>query len=252
MASKTQSYIGKGSVYIGRKGKRPVRIGNTSKLEFSFEEETKDLQDYESTGGGKADSVSRIKAVKLSLTVHDLSPENVALAMRGTVADIAGGNVVDERHDDVQAGTLVVFAKPQDMSKPLEVKRADAMPADPDFVDGVDYLRKRAGIVILAGGGIHDGDDIEVSYTATPGVNIQALTDVGEEVALIFDGINEANGLPLLVDVFRMKPGASKGWSLIGDDFSALEIESEVLSDDSKAGTGLSKFFSARMGRDAS
>lgn len=242
----TQSYIGKGSVYIARPGKALIRIGNSSKLEFSIDEEKKEQDDYENPGGGVADSISRIKAVKIGLTVLQLSPENLAMALRGTVADLSGGAVAAEPHLDVISGGLVVFDKPQDLTKPLTVTDgADVAPVTYD--EGTDYIRRRTGIEIVTGGGIANASDIEVAYTALASTSIEALTNVGEEVRLVFDGINEANGSPVFVDAFRVKPGVSKGWSLIGDDFASLEIEADVLKDDSKTGIGLSKFFTARF-----
>ncbi|MBW7901265.1 MAG: hypothetical protein H3C26_07300 [Rhodocyclaceae bacterium] len=247
---RTQSYIGKGSISIARPGKPLIPIGNTSKLEFAIEEDKKELADYENTGGGIADAISRIKSVRLSLSVHKLSPENLAMALRGGLVSTAAGAVADEVHEDVQAGGLVVFAKPQDLEKSLVVTDGEEIDTV-TYQEGRDYVRRRAGIVtvpVADGGTIPNESDIAVSYTALSSITVEALTNVGEEVRLVFDGVNEANGLPLLVDAFRVKPGAAKGWSLIGDDFSALEIEADVLKDDSRTGLGLSSFFSARMG----
>lgn len=245
----TKSYIGKGSVYIARPGKALIKIGNSSKLEFSIDEEKKEQPDFENPGGGVADSVSRIKSVKLALTVLKLSPENLALALRGTTGAGAGGAVDKEPHAGVLAGGLVVFAKSQDLTKPLTVTDGEAV--DPViYQEGRDYVRRRAGIEIVAvadGGTIVDKSDIDASYTALSAVTVEALTNTGEEIRLVFDGINEANGKPVFVDAFRVKPGAAKGWSLIGDDFASLEIEADVLKDDSKTGVGISQYFNARL-----
>lgn len=240
----TQAYIGKGSVYIAKAGDPLTRIGNTSKLEFSFEEEKKEMADYENTGGGVADSISRIKAVKLALTVHKLSAENLALALRGTSAVSAAGAVVDEEHANVQLGGLVVFSKTPDTAIAYVVTNQAGTVT---YTAGTDYIVRRAGLEIPSGSAIADNSTIKVDYTALAAMKIEALTDTGIEVRLVFDGINEANGKPMLVEAFRVKPGASKGWSLIGDDFSALEIEADVLKDESVTGGGLSQFFKARM-----
>lgn len=240
----TQSYIGKGSVYIAKAGDPLTRIGNTSKLEFSFEEEKKELADYENTGGGIADSISRIKAVKLALTVHQLSPENLALALRGSSAASAAGAVTDEVHANVQVGGLVVLDKTPDTAIAYVVTDNAGTTT---FTAGTDYIVRRAGLEIPAGSTIPDASTIKVDYTAVAATNVQALTATGDEVRLVFDGINEASGKPMLVEAFRVKPGASRGWSLIGDDFSALEIEADVLKDETITGTGLSQFFKARL-----
>lgn len=247
---RTQSYIGKGSISIARPGKPLQRIGNSSQLDFSIEEDKREEADYENPGGGVANSVARVKSVRISLSVFRLSPANLALALRGTTAAVAAGQVADEEHGGVLAGGLVVFKRSQDLEEELIVTGGDD--TQPEiYEEGRDYVRRRAGIEIVPeaeGGTIADKSDVTVSYTALSDVTVEALTNVGEEVRLVFDGINEANGLPLLVDVFRLKPSAAKGWKLIGDDFTALEIEADVLSDQTRAGMGVSQFFNARMG----
>lgn len=240
----TQSYIGKGPVYIAKAGDPLIKIGNTSKLDFAVEEDKKELMDYENPGGGVADSVTRIKSVKLTLTVHKLSAENLALALRGVSAVVAGGAQTDESHANVQVGGLVVFDKTPDTAIAYVVTNVGATIT---YTVGTDYIVRRAGLEIPAGSTIVDASTILVDYTALAAVKVEALTNVGEEVRLVFDGINEANGKPMLVEAFRVKPGATKGWSLIGDDFAALEIEADVLKDETITGTGLSQYFKARM-----
>ena len=240
----TQSYIGKGSVYIAKAGDPLVRIGNTSKLDFSIEEEKKELMDYENPGGGVADSVTRIKGVKLALSVHKLSAENLATALRGASAVVAAGAVTDEAHANVQVGGLVVFDKTPDTAIAYVVTDNAGTTT---YTVGTDYIVRRAGLEIPAGSTITDDSTIKVDYTALAAVKVEALTNVGEEVRLVFDGVNEANGKPMLVEAYRVKPGATKGWSLIGDDFATLEIEADVLKDETITGEGLSQYFKARM-----
>jgi len=61
MAFQKRSFVGKGKLYLGRYGQNNLqRIGNTSKLSLSIDEETKELADYENPGGGVADALSRI------------------------------------------------------------------------------------------------------------------------------------------------------------------------------------------------
>jgi hypothetical protein len=240
----TQAYIGKGSIYIAKAGDPLIRIGNTSKLEFAIEEDKKEQMDYENPGGGVADSVTRIKSVKLSLSVHKLSAENLALALRGASAAVTGGAVVDEAHANVQVGGLVVFNKTPDISVAYVVTDNAGTTT---YTVGADYIVRRAGLEIPAGSTIADASTIKVDYTALAAMKVEALTAVGEELRLVFDGVNEANGKAMLVEAFRVKPGAAKGWSLIGDDFATLEIEADVLKDETITTTGLSQYFKARM-----
>lgn len=244
MSTITQSYIGKGSVYLARANAGLIKIGQTSKVDFSVDEEKKELADNENPGGGVADSVSRIKSVKIGLTVHRLSPENLGIALRGSTATQSAGAVADEEHLSVRPGGLVPFVKTPDPAVAIVVKN-DA--GTVTYTEGVDYLITRAGIVVTDGGGIAEGSNISVSYTALKTMSVEALTATGQEMRFFFDGINEANGLPMQVEAFRIKPGVAKGWSLIGDDFAGLEIEADVLKDEARTGSGLSQYFRAQM-----
>ncbi|OQA32882.1 MAG: hypothetical protein BWY57_01609 [Betaproteobacteria bacterium ADurb.Bin341] len=239
----SQSYIGKGNVYLGKVGEPLLNIGNTSKLDFSFEEEKKELMDYQNAGGGVADSLSRIKAVNVSLTVHQLSPENLALALRGETANSSAGAVTDEEHV-AKTGGLIVFNKTPSQSVAYVVENLSGTIT---YVEGTDYRKTPAGLIVLEGSTIVDGSTISVNYTALAAIEIEALTAVGEELNLVYDGINEVTGKPIVVEIYRLKPGLAKGWNLIGDDFASLEIEASVLKDDTVTGAGLSQYFSARM-----
>ena len=56
------SYIGKGEIFLGpyAGGAAMVSIGNVAELTFSHGTEKKELLDYTSAGGGKANSIERI------------------------------------------------------------------------------------------------------------------------------------------------------------------------------------------------
>ena len=236
------SYLGKGTIYAGVGG-RLIPIGNASALSISADEEKKELQDYESEGGGVIASVSRVSAVNVAMTLHNLSPENIALALRGTVSIGGTTAIVDEAHEGVFIGSLVPLARISNRSIALVVKKgADTL------VEGQDYKRVRAGVIPLDGGDLVDGDDILVSYTPVADNLVQALVSSGLEYRLLFDGLNEAkSGKSVVVDIFKVKFSPTKALDLIGDDFAELQIDGDVLKDESKTGTGISQYFSVRV-----
>lgn len=246
LTSTTRSYIGKGPIYLKRKGAAAGRlpIGNASKLELSIAEEKKPLKDYVNAGGGNKDLVSRISDVSGSITVHDLSPANLAIALRGTSASVAASSVTDESHTAYH-GALVAFNDLPDPDQPIVVTNEAATVT---YVKDTDYTVTRAGIVILASGTIADASTIKVDYTKNPAVVVQALTESGLEYELVFDGLNEADsGNPVIVSLHRIKFGPASGLGLIGDEFAGLEMSLEVLSDDTVTGTGLSRHMKVTM-----
>jgi hypothetical protein len=111
------SFIGKGPVRmrVADSAAPLLAVGNCSKLTLSIEEETKELPDYTDVGGGDYAALSRIKGVTASLTVHDLSPENLGIALRGDVNAIAAGAVTDEAVGAAYASGLLVTDYPIDI-----------------------------------------------------------------------------------------------------------------------------------------
>lgn len=108
------SYIGKGSIYIDG-----LPVGNVSALQFSIDEEKKELADYENAGGGTIDTVSRITGVSMSLSVTNLSPENLAIALRGEATATAAGSVSNESHANITLGKLILADRIPDPDQSL-------------------------------------------------------------------------------------------------------------------------------------
>lgn len=249
MSLQTQvSYIGKGEVFIqkrGTAGAKMVPIGNCSALKFGIAEDKKELKDYTRTGGGLLDSVTTIKSVTASMSVSNLSPENLALATRGTTSAVASATVTDEAHADILLGSLIRLAKVPDVTATVTVKKGATVIASAGNweINGAGLWISAAPVADLLA-----NDDITVSYTALAGDVVQALTTSNEEYTLIFSGLNEArSGKPVIVTVHRLKfsPAASLDW--IADDFGQLEMSADVLADATVTGSGLSKYLKIEM-----
>lgn len=237
------SYMGKGSILAELLNGALVRLGNCSKLTFSIEEEKKELQDYENAGGGLLDSVSRIKSVGISLECSNFSKENLALALRGTAATIAGTPIDDEAHTAKIGGYVVFSHIPNPAVAPVVTDATGAIIYDDD-----DYAVTRSGIEILAGSTIVDGATILISYTPLAQVDIAALTSAGDAIRLVFDGLNEArSGKPVQVEAYRVKFSPAKTMDWIADEFGKLPLEADVLKDESRSGAGVSQYFSVKM-----
>lgn len=240
------SYIGSGKIYLREFGAAAplVEIGNCSKLDFAVSEDVKELKDYTQPGGGTMNEVRRISAVEVSLTAHDLSPENLARALYGASAALTAGTVSDESHT-AYLGGLIRLAKPA--SAVALVTNAGATVT---YVAGTDYELRAGGLFIPATSGIADASIILVDYTALAADLVQALVSSGKEYELAFSGLNEArSGKAADVDAHRVRLGALANLSLIGDEFAGMEIKGKLLKDTSKTGVGVSQYFTVRMAR---
>lgn len=87
------AYMGKGIVKLTPEGGGTARdVGNVSALQFNVNENIIKLPNYRSAGGGTYAQVNRIESVEFTATLHDLSPENMAMVLFGTattVSDVA-------------------------------------------------------------------------------------------------------------------------------------------------------------------
>lgn len=107
MASCDYSYIGKGKVYLAPYGSGPARfIGNVNALTLTATDEKKELPDSTTTGGGKCNSLTRITAVEATITLSNISPENVADATYGEVTTVTAGTVTNETQTGYTGGLV--------------------------------------------------------------------------------------------------------------------------------------------------
>lgn len=84
------AYMGKGIISLTPEGGgAAVDVGNVSSLEFTINENIIKLPNYRTAGGGTYASVNRIESVEFTATLHDLSPENLAMVLFGTTTTAA-------------------------------------------------------------------------------------------------------------------------------------------------------------------
>lgn len=105
---------------------------------------------------------------KAALTLKETHPHNIALALMGLedTATQAATAVTDEVHNNVKAGTFVKL----DKMGPVTAVTVEPAGGGTAFDAGDDYVvydGEIAMIYIVPGGGIDDGDDIQVDYTPT-------------------------------------------------------------------------------------
>lgn len=242
MARIDRSYIGKGIIYIQPKdgSTAMLPIGNCSKLELSFDEEKKEQKDFTSPGGGNANVLQSISSVSGSVVTHDISAENLALGLRGSVTYQTASTVTDETQDVLGVdGEMVPFDFIPDTTVAYVVTDNAGTTT---YVKDVDYTETANGILVI-GAGSMTAETIKVDYTKAVSEVMQALTAAGLEYKLFFDGLNEAqSGKAVAVRIHRAKFSPAQGLGLIGDDFAEMPLDLEILSDNTIVGAGLSKF----------
>lgn len=114
------------------------------------------------------------------------------------------------------------------------------------FVEGIDYIVTSAGIVVLDGGSIAVDDVISVSYTYGTGSKVEGITTGQQVYELIFDGVNygEDGEQEVVARIWRIKFAPAATLALLtSGEFATIEIVGTLLKDDTKIGTGVSKYY---------
>lgn len=116
------------------------------------------------------------------------------------------------------------------------------------LVQDTDYERTPHGIRMLTGTADRFHEELSipltVSYTRNPQYMIQALVTSGEEFEIQWHGLNAVDGgNPVTSTYWRVKFSPTSGFGRHGGtDFSQLALAGTVLADESREGTGLSKY----------
>jgi hypothetical protein len=226
-------------------------LGNCSKASFAIAEDSKELADYTSLGGGTKNKVTRIKSVELAVTAHDLSPDNLERALRGSSTVITSATVTDEVQTAYK-GALVPYNYLPNVLKTITVK--DSATGLITYTAGSDYIVKSSGIFIPATGStIVDAEALKITYTKLASNVVEALTSAGTEYAIIFQGMNEAqSGKVVDIRAYRVKFSPTSGLDALSDDFNKLELKGTVLTDTTKIGTGISQYFKVSLASELS
>jgi hypothetical protein len=212
-------------------------IGGVAELQLAINEDIKKQTDFSKAGGGTRAQVNRVSSVELTAKLQDINPVNLSRAVFGAASSVAASTVVGEAQT-AYLGGLVALAKPAPTSVVVKIGATVVAAAG-------NYEVRPEGVYVLATAtDLADGDAITVDYAHGGFDVVQALVDAAPTLEMRFGGVNEAdNGSPVIVDIFKVKLGATSGLGLIHTDFGTLDVKGEVLYDPTKTGVGISHYF---------
>lgn len=102
------AYMGKGIVKLTPEAGGTARdVGNVSALQFNVNENIIKLPNYRSAGGGTYAQVNRIESVEFTATLHDLSPENMAMVLFGTATTVSNVATIEALTTGAQTFEMV-------------------------------------------------------------------------------------------------------------------------------------------------
>lgn len=243
------SYMGAGQAYLREYGSAApfLPIGNASAVNFGVTENAITLQDYTQPGGGVYNEVKRVESVDVNITMHDLSPANLAMAFFGTTTAVVAGTATAEAVTAYKGGFTPLA------NLPTAITTVTGPGGTPSYVEGTDYEFRPGGLHIPATSTIPapvDGAaNLAVTYEYGAQDTMAALTQSAKDYEMLFVGLNEArSGKPARVRAYRVKFGPAQALALVSaDEHAALEVSGKVQADTSRTGVGVSRYFDATL-----
>ncbi len=254
-------YSGQGIVLIGARNAEGKilgyrNIGNVSGLELSIEVST--LEHKESSTGQRATDKRLTTEQKstINMTLESLNKENLAMALRGDAAAVAGAAVADEQVTAYLGMTVPLMHMNLDPEVAVVVQGTGAKSATTYVLDHNYTVNEGAGSINIlsaadqtaagAVASIDDAEELEISYTHLGYSKVDAMTQGVKEYALRFEGLNTAeDNKPVVVEVFKFEADPLQNLALINDEIAQMSVAGSALADLTRT-TG-SKFFREMM-----
>ena len=240
-------YRGVGSIVAGPYDDSAgmIKLGNCEVAEFNFSEEEKTLRDYENSGGGTLASSSLIDKVQLKITMNNRAAANLEKLLRGTATAVAAGSATDEQHKGWHDADARIALDKHINPTSVVVKDVTGVTT---YAVGGDYSIDDKGMIqVLSTGNIADGDALKISYSYDGHKNLEALTSASVPQKLVFVGLNQADGTPVIVKAHKVKFGPPDKLSLISDDFDKISVTATVEKDATITAAGKSQYWTVQQ-----
>lgn len=212
-------------------------VGNAPAIEIT--PEVNNVERFESTSGQRlqAGRLQLGKTMNLSLTLDEWTKENLALALYGTSATIASGNVTGEALPTGVAQNDYVRLANQDVSS-VVINDSAGTPAQ--LVEGTDYeiTSAKHGTIKIIGDLSGYTAPFDADYDFAGGINVAMFDAAPVELWMMVDGVNTAQAnLPVKAELYRVLFDPVGSLALIHNDgYGQFELSGSALYDDTKVG----------------
>ncbi|MDH0120838.1 hypothetical protein N7325_13550 [Stutzerimonas stutzeri] len=254
MAVQKETFVIGGHLKMRRSGSGlPFqKCGLVSTIQTTIETNNLTLGDTTTPQGGEYDSVDRITGVGLSINFREFFTPVLAGILWGDVTTVPSATHTDEQHVAAVDGTIALDQMPLEIDGVTNV--VDGAPGTVTFEEFDDWVMTGSGIEVVAGGALEQAIlaaapgtpySVSVDYKSAAVDVVEALTNSGLELELLFEGENAAGTKKRIEARFwkcRLNPASSQDWLSV-DDFMGAESTCKVISDPTKVGTGKSKYF---------
>lgn len=228
-----RGFLGAGDLYISRYNPTTGLFDDftgpfeATKFEVKPNVELKEMSSRgRSTYGQVIESVALPQPADFTLELPEVNKESLAIALLGTESAInqTAGTLTDAPVTVTSKDTWLNLGK-QNITAGLVVKDETGVTT---YVMGVDYvLNNRMGwIKILPGSVIVKDAVIEVTgaYGAVGGTLIRGATNSQIRAKFRLDGVNFADQLPVIVDVWEAVISADSAFDFLSNDFASISL----------------------------
>ena len=230
-------YLGAGELWINRMTHGALglwrHLGNVTRFELTPSVETLEKQSSMEGARGTLKEVVTKTTMEIGLTLDEFDPENLALALFGSVSAYSqtNGTVTDTSLGTAKKGYWLDTGKQKITVTAIKVGTTT-------YAEGTDYsVDSESGMIyITPNSTIVDGSTVlwSGSYAAITSTQIQALADAKIECALRFRSASDATGPRFLCDVWRASIQPDGALSMLTEQFGEITLRGKVLADTSK------------------
>lgn len=244
------SWKGRGRVWVGDTATGALReMGNCSAVSIAFDTTEDNLLDYRTTADGNYASDVQIDAAKVSITFHDLSPDNLALAFYGTSTAVSASLVSDESLTvPDNADYLVKLTALADVTATGGFTTATGSGVfsatgggGTEYTAGTDYYAYPGGVKFPSG--TTATGTVYATFLKRSHTRVEALMSASTTKFLQLDLLNKAGGgEPIVVRIWQFKPSPADDVPFIGGNYAAPVMNGKADADTSR-GSGVSQYF---------
>ena len=231
----------------------PMGLGST--MEQAHEVNKITLANTMNVAGGNYDSTSRVTAMTLNFNFREFFTANYVRFLWASFTTLQSEAVTGEKQVAKVGMTTMLDKMPLTITSVV-----DAETGLIEFEEDIEWKLAGSGIEPLPGGALAtaieeaEGDYlIEVDYQTADFDNIQPLATSGEELELLFEGVNAVGTQKRTNNLYyrcKFDLAATLSWINV-EDFMGMDVTCEVLADPSRIGPGLSPFMKIMKERPA-
>ena len=246
-----RGFLGAGDLYISRYNPTTGLFDDftgpfeATKFEVKPNVELKEMSSRgRSSYGQVIESVALPQPAEFTLELPEVNKESLSIALLGTESAINqnAGTLTDAPVTVASKDTWLDIGK-QNITAGLVVKDATGVTT---YVMGTDYvLNNRMGwIKILPGSALVKDAVIEVTgaYGAVGGTLIRGATNSQIRAKFRLDGVNFADQLPVIVDVWEAIISADSAFDFLSNEFASISLPGRL-----KTPTGKTEPFQVQL-----